>query len=195
MIQMEINVDPVRFAQLMMQLNGMATPNFRGNVLANGMRRVGEMVTRELQASVTNDILHIRTSNLRDSIDYRLVGTSSDVTVWVGSGALHNKPLVYAGIHEHGGFIRPKTRKFLRIPIRAGSPEAIKMGLWNYKRGPRMGQAKKRISFSSKVIKYIFVKQVYIPARHYLSNTLARCHGRVLGIIESSIERQMRDIK
>lgn len=61
----------------------------------------------------------------------------------------------YAAVHEYGAIIRPRTGKYLTIPIRAGSPFAISAGL-----GPRKARA-----LSSKIVGFRKVRQVVIPPR------------------------------
>jgi len=55
--------------------------------------------------------LGVRTGNLRRSIQSGMKGMTDSIVGWIGSN------VVYAKIHELGGVIRPRTKKYLRFQI------------------------------------------------------------------------------
>lgn len=55
--------------------------------------------------------LHARTGNLRRSITSGINIKGSSIVGWLGSN------VIYARIHEMGGIIRPRTKKYLRFQI------------------------------------------------------------------------------
>jgi len=55
--------------------------------------------------------LQVRTGQLRGSIQSGVKNGPSGTVGWVGSN------LIYARIHELGGIIKPRAKKYLRFPI------------------------------------------------------------------------------
>lgn len=121
-----------------------------------------------------------------------------DISVTVETQGVAN---AYAGLHEHGGTIRPVRSKFLWIPTEAnrtssGAPrisptEAIQRGGFiNYKRGPvffakpMTKSTKKTLITHGLVALFVLKKQVTIPAR---MGATALFRARLPGLTESMI--------
>jgi len=145
------------------------------------------------QNKLSGQILHRRTGALASSIQSFVTGDYKNGTLRgvVGSGVRTGGRLPYANIHATGGIIRPKNGKYLAIPIRAGGDFAISSGMWNYKTGPKRGTAKKRISHSSKILSWRFVKQVRIPKRDYVTATMNDVKLEAEAIFKQSVEKVM----
>lgn len=129
----------------------------------------GEAVLKE--EVLSGQALKRLTGHLAQSIGSRDSTFGGDPVIVLGSGVRIGgmARVPYANIHETGGIIRPKNGKYLTIPIRAGSAGAIKLGMWNYTKGKRKGQAKPPKAFSANIVGFRKVKQVKIPASHYLT--------------------------
>ena len=148
---------------------------------------------RIMKDNVSGRILKHRTGALASSIQSFVTGDYKNGTLQgiVGSGVRHGNRLIYANIHATGGIIRPKNGKYLAIPIRAGGDFAISSGMWNYKSGPKRGTAKGRISHSSKILSWRFVKQVRIPKRDYVTATMNDVKLEADAIFKQSVEKVM----
>jgi phage gpG-like protein len=173
--------DPADLARIKKKLDGV-DPAQRGRFIKQGLQIGALVIENELRNVATaGDTLKRRTGNLSRSIGTAVVESSNGMEAVIGSGVRSGKRLPYANIHEIGGTILPKKGRFLRIPIRKGSDFALERGM-----------GKKRISFSSGVLGYIFVKSVKIPARYYLSKSLDKKRTQALNKIEESIDKGLR---
>lgn len=77
--------------------------------------------------------LFTRSGMLRRSIGFQVQRAGDGTLLRVGmtetseAQGAQGSPLVYAGIHERGGVIKPKTKKFLTIPLPASyTPAGVK---------------------------------------------------------------------
>lgn len=136
-------------------------------------RWTGRTVKRIIR-NISGKILKTRTAQLRRSIAGRasLLGTIAQSII--GSGIFGRKPVKYARIHEKGGKIRAKKAKMLTIPlpgikgVAANYPDAfiIKSKAGNVLIVERKGKTGLRPLF-------VLKKEVDIPARHWLSQSIA----------------------
>jgi len=103
------------------EVTGAADVEARLNSLKSemnqGVARAILMLTIELQRMVKQDklsgqVLHTRSTNLRNSIAYRI--ENEGMTGVVGTNV---NAIPYARIHEFGGEIKAKRAKFLRFKI------------------------------------------------------------------------------
>lgn len=111
---------------------------------------------RHAQQNVTNNILRVQTGHLRRNIGGKVLQLSSGLfEVSVGTGNLIGRTEVkYASVHEFGAVIRAKRAKYLCFPVGGV--------------GPWRGKSAKR---------WVKVKQVTIPARHWLSRSIQESEG------------------
>ena len=156
-------------------------PREQENAARRGFIKLAAATEAELKnKTLRGQILNVRSGRLRSSIGSKVRRVNGDFFAVIGSGVRSGRRVPYANIHEVGGVIKPKASNksgFLWIPVRAGSGFAIAQGL-----------SKKRISFSSKVLKYIPVRSVTIPARRYMSRTVSRIERVAVGIMLKEID-------
>ncbi len=117
--------------------------------LVSAVLRVTQRFAITIQRAVKEDkltgqVLHNRTGTLRRSINQEMVIGAGKITAIVGTN------VVYAGIHEYGGTIRPhlveaKNAKFLRFMGRDGK--------WTFR-------------------KAVMIPEVHMPERSFLRSTL-----------------------
>lgn len=180
MIEIEIKKEDIeRIKRLLKELD----PKTRGGAIEKGMLKAGADTMGELVNNVSNKILKRRTGALAQSIGFRLKNDDDGVSVIVGSGfAQGRERVVYANIHEEGGTIRPKTAKYLTIPLKAaqtpaGAPRFTARQAEGIYEGTffRRSQAGNLILYgkTGKTITPLFVLKdsVVIPARRYMSIT------------------------
>ena len=157
------------------------SPKKRGNVIVKAMKQSARLLENHLKTrALKGQILKRRTGHLARSIQHKVINGAINLIAEIGSGVRGKKRLPYANIHETGGVITPKKGAWLLIPIRKGSTEAISMGL---------SKAGKPIAYSSKILSFRKVKKVTIPARKYLSKTLANAKRNIDAIFEAEIKR------
>ena len=99
----------------------------------------------------------------------------------------------YAAIHETGGIVKPRRKKYLKVPI---YPVAQKFG-WKLLDNPALlgdsfiKKGKIFVKYQDKVLPLFVLKSsVKIPARHYLSHIL----GQLWGKVEEDIGETIREI-
>ncbi len=123
---------------------------------------------------VSGQVLKVRSGRLLTSIGSVVGRSSGELVGLVGSGVRNGHRVPYANIHETGGRIVAKNPSgYLKIPIRSG------------------GTGGRRVSFSSKVVGYRFVKSVTIPARRYMSKAVERIEPRAVGIMLDAIDDEV----
>lgn len=189
MIEMHINNKEIE--DIMKRLDRVK-PGHRTNVLTGGMRLAALMIERDLKIAVGGTILNVRSNRLRSSIGSRVYERSGELSAVVGSGARHGNRVKYANIHETGGTITPKRTKFLAIPLaaartrggdqRAISPKDfentfIRNGVIYQKQGKKI------------IPLFVLKKSVRIPARKYLSKTLAMSQAKIMTQFQKQLER------
>lgn len=101
--------------------------------------------------------LNVRTNRLRNSLQARKLATAR----WaVGTD------VIYGPIHEFGGEIRPKTKKWLRFPIREG----------------------KALVTSPNIVAWVTTKLVKMPKRAYLYPALDANRDKITRLIRDAIQ-------
>lgn len=152
-------------------------------------------VENKLKDNVSGDVLHVRSGNLRRSISTKIEESGQGLQARIGSGARTGKPVIYAGILEKGGVIRPVKRKWLTIPIK-GSRALTPAGVQRFTAPEIRGR-----SFISKGMiwlitgkkkcepVFVFKKSVRIPAFKYLSKTTGGTQEQVRRVIMDGLER------
>ena len=82
--------------------------------LLRALRRIGLRLQRTMMGKVSDDLLKVRTGNLRRAIFYRVEGREQESLVRVG---VDLTKAIYGRIQNVGGEIRPVRSKFLTIPL------------------------------------------------------------------------------
>ncbi len=124
----------------------------------------GERMLRKISKRLSGDVLDVNTGRLRSSLDYEETADTLEISAGGGPGEVD-----YAAIHERGGTIVPKKKKFLTIPF-PGGPADTKVP----KRAADFDNTfvAKGIIFQSlaheSVPLFILKKSVTIPARPYM---------------------------
>lgn len=81
-------------------------------LLRHGLELAGDHLVRVVKKKLSGEALKVRTNRLRGSITRGPVqGREGTLQVVVGTN------VIYARIHEFGGVIVPKRRKFLRFAV------------------------------------------------------------------------------
>jgi phage gpG-like protein len=169
----------------------------------------GERIVRK--EILAGQVLHKRTAMLANSFGSRVGVENGTLALRIGSGvrtggwAKFDKAsgryrgdgrLPYANIHETGGVIKPKKGKFLWIPIRKGSREALwyvrdrkktlsQSGLSVSKKTGRLTGK----SFSTQILGFVPVRSVTIPARHYMTIGAERLAPLVAPSLTKTIDK------
>lgn len=89
---------------------------FTGKALLAALRRIGIQLQRTMMQKTSNDLLRVRTGNLRRAIFYRIETVAGSREALVRAGADLSKA-VYGRIHNAGGTIVPVRSRFLTIPL------------------------------------------------------------------------------
>lgn len=124
----------------------------------------GERMVRKISKRLSGDALDVNTGRLRNSLTYAETKDGLEISAGGGPGEVD-----YAAIHQFGGTITPKKKKFLTIPF-PGGPADTKVP----KRAADFDNTfvAKGIIFrkQGKGIQPLFIlkKSVTIPARPYM---------------------------
>lgn len=160
------------------------SPQKRDGAIERGFRKITLTIEKELKNNILRSVLKVRSGRLRQSIGSIVVRRGRDIVGTVGSGVRQGRRVPYANIHETGGVIKPKPSNKsgrLWIPIRQGSGFAIAAGL-----------STKPIAFSSKILQYIPVRQVTIPARRYMTKAVERVDREAVNIMLKEIDAELK---
>lgn len=114
--------------------------------------------------------LHTRSGRLQNSIQ----AAADGLAITLSASA------PYAGIHEHGGVIRPKSGKYLKIPV--GNPFSGDMHFQASKRGGGV-----LISADGQV-RYVLKEFVTIPSRPFLAPAMIGVEKQLEDIVAKLIE-------
>jgi hypothetical protein len=114
------------------------------------------LTVKRAQQNVTNSILRVGTGHLKRNIGGQVKADGKGwFEVSIGTGNLIGRTeVIYASVHEFGAVIRAKRAPYLWFPIGGV--------------GPWRGKSAKR---------WVKVKQVTIPARHWLSRSIQESEG------------------
>ena len=150
-----------------------------------------------LVAAIRMEVLKQRlidTGNLRNSIDAEITEDGSKIIIMVGSYGVK-----YAAIHELGGEIRPKSSKYLAIPLnrraKTGSPRNFNLG---YFKNPKTG---KRLLYDKSLPKnkttggllknaymYVLKESVTIKARPYIVPGIKKSIPKIIEILKGVMD-------
>ncbi len=180
--------------QLMRKLSGLS-PRDKAGAIYRAFLNMVLSVERSLKENVSGAILNVRSGRLRSSIGSRVSGKDSAVYGVVGSGVRQGERVPYANIHETGETITPRRVKWLTIPLEAAlTPSGVARGkardfadtffAW---RGDNLFLFQKK-GKDDIVPLFILKKSVDIPARRYMSQTLAEMKPRMMTIMSSGIK-------
>jgi phage gpG-like protein len=173
---MEFEVNPEQLASIMRRLDSVS-PTGKNRILKRAMDAVNEMVRRQLVGNMDGKILHVRSGRLRGSMQSRVVEEGTNLTGITGSGVLGGKRVVYADIHETGGVIKQGARSELFIRKRRKRTTA-KGTIGQFLKGrTTSGQG---FTFKERTIR--------IPARRYMSRSLAEVSGQIMNLLAQRVE-------
>ena len=187
-----------------------------GKVLYRAFQQAGGIVEGRLKDNVRGPILRVRSSRLLNSIGSEVRVSEDNITATIGSGVGAGKgdPVPYAEIHETGGTILPKRRKWLTIPTsNARTGGGDKKGgytAFNLFRGAipgfkgavvpkwEVGGIIYGIMEGSKKNKliplFVLAKRVDIPARRYVSRTLEQSEKEIPNMVIEAVARELRNL-
>lgn len=170
----------------------------RGVVIIKAFQMATLDVEQQLKKNVTGRHLKVRTGHLRNSIGSKIETKQGEIVGIVGSGVRTGKRVKYANIHETGGTIKPKTAKFLTVPLPAALTPAgvLKKPAreWDNTFFAKSGENLFLMQKQGKKVVPLFVlkKEVTIPASHYLAETVQERMATVVRIMMTHIERGLQ---
>ena len=135
-----------------------------------------------IEAAIIQNIrrnFKVRTGGLLNAPESTVVESKDQII------GLININKVYAGIHEHGGIIRPKRAQYLKFPVPEntnadGSPRVLPSGISKMAMLPlRKGDGWLIIDKDRNSPMYLLKKQVKIPARPYVAPAIKSTRDRV----------------
>ena len=135
---------------------------------------------------LSGQVLKRRTGRLVGGMGYTVKDEYGNIVGRVGD------KVVYAAIHETGGTIRPKTAKFLTIPLAAAlTPAGVlrkPARQWNntYVAGGIIWQAKEKGQMSIPL--FVLKRSVTIPARPYMGPALEETKEHIFKILGQAVE-------
>jgi hypothetical protein len=183
-------------------------------------RNVAVDVIREAGSNLSNDLVHVRSGKLRRYVIKTLTDGIRDLPGGVETGLPKGNPLaVIAAVQDRGATIRPKTAKFLRIPLPpafkggsyrgvdqfANTPlrEAKAMGFFAYR--SKAGQlligrlvvshnkAKQRAGQAYQIENwYVLKRQVTLPPRYWWRGAVMAVRGRLHQHVDAVMPQVVR---
>lgn len=191
--ELNYRIDERKLAQILKAIEGLSVKK-RGQVLVDMMRKGGLLVMGKLKENISGRILKVRSGLLRSSIGTTVKNEANDIAAVIGSGVGVGERVVYANIHETGGTITPKNVSYLTIPLQAAMTPARVL-----RKSAREWSdtfVRKGVIFQNQggkaVPLFLLRKSVNIPARHYMSRTLAESRSDVDKIMVRSVEEQLK---
>ncbi len=138
----------------------------RAKQLAFGFNRIAKQTTvwgvARVKRRLSGEVLRARTRGLRNSVEGELGSSGGNLVLRFSVG---NARIKYARIHEFGGTITPKNKRYLRIPKRKGTPPS-NLTVIKSKKGKLL--LIQRVKGKNKGILWaILVSSVKIPKREY----------------------------
>ena len=147
---------------------------------------------KTVKLKLSNDLLHVRTGHLRDSMEGEIVNDGASlVTLRLGI-LTQNETLVYGPLQEFGGTVRPVRAKKLTIPTEfaktpAGVPRFTARGAQSeYDTFIATSKAGNLLIFGrphgggDTVPLFVLVDQATVPAAHYLGSTVEEMRPLVI---------------
>jgi len=196
MPELEWTIDKKKLEKIMSAIADLSAKQ-RGRVLVKMMEEGARVVKERLKSNLSNRILKVRTGHLRSSIGQKVIDSGGDIAAVIGSGVQTGARLIYANIHETGGTITPKNVRWLTIPLAAAkTPSGV---LRKTARQWDNTFFAKNILFQKRGKKavplFALKKSVKIPARRYMSRSLAQAKSQVDKIMLKTIEEQLRRVE
>lgn len=134
----------------------------------------------QTQEVLAGKVLHRRTGHLASSTRWKVRPSKKSVLLDLKSG------VPYANIHEYGGTIRPKRKKFLTVPLPAAqTPAGVTKPLKGFKntfiiRSRSGGLLIVQDTGDGGIIPlFVLKKKVKIPARKWASKAVAKAWGKL----------------
>ena len=186
-----------------------------GKVLFRAFQQAGAQIEGRLKDNVRGPILRVRSSRLINSIGSTAVVRGNQVIATIGSGVGAGKgdPVPYAEIHETGGTVKPKNKKWLTIPIgnarTLGGDKKGGMTAFNLFRGAVSGYDGAYVpqwkvggiifgiisGQKNKLMPlFILAKTVQMPKRRYVSRTLEQSEKEIPNMVIEAVARELRSI-
>jgi len=150
----------------------------QGDALAEATMSGGQIILEAAKGNIQEQGL-IRTRTLSRSLSEEVVEKSPQrAVVAVGTN------LEYAAIHEFGGVIQAKRRKYLAIPVGelTGSPMKYDLHAIKTRKGNLV------LMDASGKVQYVLKPSVRIPARPYLRPAFDEKHGQAQEKIGESLK-------
>ena len=150
----------------------------QGDLLAKATEDGGLIIEKAAKENIKAQGL-MRTRNLAGSIHVEVVEKSATrAVVAIGTN------LEYAAIHEFGGVIQAKRRKYLAIPVGelTGSPMKYDLHAIKTRKGNLV------LMDASGKVQYVLKPSVRIPARPYLRPAFDEKHGQAMEKIGESLK-------
>lgn len=189
---MRAEIDRKQLNALFKKLDNLR-PQKRRGAISKAFNKAVLLVEKQLVRNLSGPILSRRSGHLSQSIGSKITAEMDALVAQIGSGVgAARKRLPYADIHETGGTIRPRHKKYLTIPLKAAKTPAgvtrapaldwnntfIRNKIIYQKRGDKI------------VALFALKKQVTIPARRYLSRTYRQMKGRIMKALRGAIARE-----
>ncbi|MFH2012508.1 MAG: hypothetical protein ABIJ37_07420 [Pseudomonadota bacterium] len=131
----------------------------------------GERMRRRISRRLSGAVLKQRSGRLKGSLDVN--ADKNSVTISAGGRSLEGDAVRYADIHNKGGIIRPKNKKFLTVPF-PGGPADTSSGRTPKRAGDfedtfvAKGIIFQKIGGNDIQPLFILKKKVTMPRRSYL---------------------------
>lgn len=176
------------------------SPASQNSVAKSMMTKAGAIMERGLKDNLSNKILKRRTGRLANSIGFKVNRDGDDWQVDIGSGVRNGKRMIYANILEAGGRIRPRKTQYLAIPLdaaktRSGAPRKASPRQWAntfVKRSHSGTLIIFQIQGNKIVPLYALKKQVNIPAKRYMSKTVAQMRSKVFEMMNNEVKEAIQ---
>lgn len=164
---MKMTVDDRQYRKRMKKLKNVDKPIFRQ--MSSWSAKTVQRIKRNLRGGV----LKVGTGHLWRNVGFKVRSDTKVIKSEIGTGIPPQKTVKYARIQEKGGKIKPKKAKMLTIPL-----PGIKGKAANYPNSFIIKSKKGNVLIvekSGKGLRPLFVlkKEVTIPARHWLSGSIA----------------------
>jgi phage gpG-like protein len=200
----ELTLNPNEVSKLINRVKDLS-PKRRHNAIYRAFRDATLETEKLLKLNISGKYLLVRSGRLRASIGSKVLETEEGISGIIGSGVRQGGEgarVKYANIHETGGTITPKNTRFLTIPL---SEALTNAGVLRFTaRQLFAGETKYDGAFVWRGIIYGYMiakgkrpvtplfllkSSVTIPARYYMSRTLADIQGKLFSIMTKGVER------
>jgi phage gpG-like protein len=141
--------------------------------VVRAMNRLTIMVQARVKQKLSGEVLHVRTNNLRSSINREVRVVGSEIQGVVGTN------VEYAAVHEYGFDGMVSVRAHLRQLRERGRMKLFKtsgheqFGIWKNVRGAKTGKvAQVRGWFNDRQGQSSFLRHMRVPERSFLRTSL-----------------------